>query len=91
MLARLNRLCGTVGPSLLQSRTTIMVTRVHKPPLIGTDPLNTPQKIIDKAVVHSDDDKWMLYEVKRIHVINYYLRYILSRFLRKNNCTTTSS
>ena len=67
MLHRLNnRLCGAVSSYVVQTRNTVIVKRVHKPPLIGTNPMTTPQKIIDKAVVHSDDDKWMLYEVEPV-------------------------
>ena len=63
MLHRINpRLCRAVTNTINQKRTTIIVKRVHKPPLIGTDPFKTPQKVLDEAVTHTDDDKWMLYE-----------------------------
>ena len=64
LLPRLcSRLSRIVSSTRIQTRNTIIVKRVHKPPLIGDKPLETPQKYIDEAVVHSDDDKWMLYEV----------------------------
>ena len=31
--------------------------------LLGNHPLDTPQRILDREVIHSDDDRWMLYEV----------------------------
>ena len=66
MLHRLGaRLCVAGSGYLAQTRNTVIVKRVHKPPLIGNNPMETPQKIVDKAVVHSDDDKWMLYEVEK--------------------------
>ena len=65
MLHRINpRLCRAVTNTINQKRTTIIVKRVHKPPLIGTDPFKTPQKVLDEAVTHTDDDKWMLYEAE---------------------------
>ena len=92
MLHRLNnRLCGAVSSYVAQTRNTVIVKRVHKPPLIGTNPMTTPQKIIDKAVVHSDDDKWMLYEVEPVQPKKKINSTVLSRSLRNINCTTVSS
>ena len=80
MLPRLrSRLCGPVSSSIIQTRNTVIVKRVHKPPLIGDNPLKTPQKVIDKAVVHSDDDKWMLYEVSEKNQTHHNIKLILLR------------
>jgi len=68
-----------VSSYVVQTRNTVIVKRVHKPPLIGTNPMTTPQKIIDKAVVHSDDDKWMLYEVVEKHQLHHSIKLILLR------------
>lgn len=56
--------------------------RVHKPPLIevqGHHPLETPQRILDKEVVHSDDDRWMLYEVEEKYQPHHKIKLILLR------------
>jgi len=80
MLHRLNtRLCVAGSQYLVQTRNTVIVKRVHKPPLIGNNPMETPQKIVDKAVVHSDDDKWMLYEVVEKHQLHHNIKLILLR------------
>jgi len=80
MLHRINpRLCRAVTNTINQKRTTIIVKRVHKPPLIGTDPFKTPQKVLDEAVTHTDDDKWMLYEVIEKHQLHHTIKLILLR------------
>eukprot|EP00088_Acartia_fossae_P034792 TRINITY_DN35754_c0_g1_i1.p1 TRINITY_DN35754_c0_g1~~TRINITY_DN35754_c0_g1_i1.p1 ORF type:complete len:294 (-),score=38.94 TRINITY_DN35754_c0_g1_i1:202-1083(-) len=51
----------------LSSRNTVIVKRVYKPPLVQThskEPLEVPQHIIDKSVIHTDDDKYMVYEIE---------------------------
>jgi len=57
----------------------VIVKRVHKPPLIGDSPLNTPQRIIDKQVIHSDDDKWMVYEIDEKYQPHHKIKLILLR------------
>jgi len=60
----------------------VIVKRVHKPPLVkipGKTELQTPQSIIDKKVVHSDDDKWMIYEVEEKSQPNHSVKVILLR------------
>eukprot|EP00092_Neocalanus_flemingeri_P035550 GFUD01038695.1.p1 GENE.GFUD01038695.1~~GFUD01038695.1.p1 ORF type:complete len:289 (-),score=64.81 GFUD01038695.1:37-903(-) len=76
------KFCKTVSSSFIQSRNTVIVKRVHKPPLIevpGETPLNTPQRIIDKQVAHTDDDKWMLYEVEEKFQPHHKVKLILLR------------
>jgi len=73
------KLCRTVGGSFFQKRNTVIVKRVHKPPLIGDDPFSTPQRVLDEAVVHSDDDKWMLYEVEEKFQPHHKVKLILLR------------
>lgn len=66
----------------MQKRNTVIVKRVHKPPLFkvqGKSELETPQRIIDKNVVHSDDDKWMIYEVEEKHQPHHEIKLILLR------------
>ena len=41
--------------------------------------MRTPQKDIDAAVVHSDDDKWMLYEVEEKAQFHHNVKVILLR------------
>jgi len=80
MFLRLSsRLCRTAQPCLAQTRNTVIVKRVHKPPLIGDDPLNTPQKLLDAAVHHSDDDKWMEYEVLEKYQHHHKIKLIMLR------------
>ena len=80
MLHRINpRLCRAVTNTITQTRTTITVKRVHKPPLIGDVPLKTPQKQLDEAVRHTDDDKWMIYEVVEKSQHHHNVKLILLR------------
>ena len=41
--------------------------------------MKTPQKVIDDAVVHSDDDKWMLYDVQEKSQLHHNVKVILLR------------
>ena len=80
MLHRLcPRLCRAVSNNLTQTRTTIIVKRVHKPPLVGNKPLETSQKTLDESVKHTDDDKWMLYEVVEKSQRHHTIKVILLR------------
>jgi len=83
MLQRIKpALCKTISSNFIQSRNTVIVKRVHKPPLIkipGVTPLETPQRIIDNSVVHSDDDRWMLYEVDEKFQPHHKIKLILLR------------
>ena len=45
----------------------------------GKSEVETPQRIIDKNVVHSDDDKWMIYEVEEKHQPHHEIKLILLR------------
>ena len=42
----------------------------------GCDPLATPQHIVNKSVVHTEDDKYMIYEIEELkqedHKVGYY-------------------
>jgi len=74
--------CKAVSRSYMPTRNTVIVKRVHKPPLIeipGHHPLDTPQRILDKEVVHSDDDRWMLYEVEEKFQPHHKIKLILLR------------
>jgi len=90
MLKSLSHRLKTLSPYLQQSsplsltpvRCTVIVKRVHKPPLVtlpGRSALETPQHLIDKQVIHSDDDKWMIYEVEEKHQEDYQVKVILLR------------
>jgi len=83
MLHRLqSNLCRAISQNVFQSRSTVIVKRVHKPPLIeipGLTPLETPQRILDEKVVHSDDDKWMTYEIEEKHQPHHKVKLILLR------------
>ena len=59
----LNRLSPLVKTT---SRNTVIVKRVYRPPLVtavNRDVFETAQSVIDKSVVHTDDDKYMVYEI----------------------------
>jgi len=74
--------CKAVSRSFMPSRNTVIVKRVHKPPLIetpGNHPLDTPQRILDREVIHSDDDRWMLYEVEEKFQPHHKIKLILLR------------
>ena len=100
------KLCRAATNNLTQTRTTIIVKRVHKPPLIGglffqmpggclqssldsdlfymflftgNKPLETSQKTLDASVKHTDDDKWMLYEVVEKAQHHHTVKVILLR------------
>jgi len=83
MLQRIKpALCKSISSSFIPSRNTVIVKRVHKPPLIkipGATPLETPQRIIDSSVVDSDDDRWMLYEVEEKFQPHHKVKLILLR------------
>ena len=72
MLGRGLVLINRLSPAVLKTstRNTVIVKRVHKPPLVslgGRDPRHTPQSVIDKSVVHTDDDKYMVYNVEELY------------------------
>jgi hypothetical protein len=48
-----------VAPSFLQNGLPLF----H---CLGRDPLATPQHIVDKSVIHTEDDKYMIYEVEEL-------------------------
>jgi len=61
---------------------TVIVKRVYKPPLVkiaGRTPLETPQHLVDKSVVGSDDDKWLIYEVEEKSQPHHDVKLILLR------------
>jgi len=65
-----------------QVLATVIVKRVYKPPLVklpGRSPLETPQHLVDKSVVGSDDDKWLLYEVEEKSQLHHDVKLILVR------------
>lgn len=89
-------MCRSVPCFLSQSRNTVIVKRVHKPLLVkvpGKTELETPQKLIDKQVVHSDDDKWMIYEIEEMSQPHHEVKVILLRnvddFGKKGQIVTT--
>lgn len=74
-----NRLTPFVKQS---TRNTVIVKRVYKPPLVTTttrSPLETPQHIIDKSVVHTDDDKYMVYRIEEFEQDDHLVKVILLR------------
>jgi len=52
----------------LSSRNAVIVSRVYKPPLVGIKEnslrARVPQKLIDDSVIHTEDDKYMVYKVE---------------------------
>jgi len=76
------KFCKTVSSSFIQSRNTVIVKRVHKPPILeiaGQSPHEIPQNMIDKRVVDTDDDRWMLYEVEEKFQPHHKVKLILLR------------
>ena len=45
----------------------------------GNKPLETSQKTLDEGVRHTDDDKWMLYDVVEMHQAHHTVKVILLR------------
>ena len=45
----------------------------------GRTPLETPQHLVDKSVVGSDDDKWLIYEVEEKSQPHHDVKLILLR------------
>ena len=91
------RLCVVGTPHLqTSSRNTVIVKRVYQPPLVtavNRDAFETSQRVIDKSVVNTEDDKYMVYEVEEmwqkqemVKVSMYCIRiptiYILSTSIR---------
>jgi len=70
--------CLSTTPSL----ATVIVKRVYKPPLKtipGVPALETPQHIVDRAIVNADDDRWLVYEVEEKHQPHHSVKLILLR------------
>lgn len=69
MLSSGRSLVGLLGKSVtkLSTRNTVIVKRVWKPPLVKshTGSWKVSQKKIDESVVHTEDDKYMVYEVEQ--------------------------
>jgi len=64
------------------TRNTVIVKRVHKPPLVklrDRDPFEVPRHIIDKSVVHTDDDKYMVYDIEEKSQKYHQVKVILLR------------
>lgn len=64
------------------TRNTVIVKRVHKPPLVkihNRDPFEVPRHVIDKSVIHTDDDKYMLYDVEENFQKEHNVKVILLR------------
>jgi len=62
-------------------RTTVIVKRVHKPPLVKVgdlQPHEVPRHIVDKSVVHTDDDKYMVYNIEEIYQDIHQVKVILT-------------
>jgi hypothetical protein len=61
---------GSNTVTKLSTRNTVIVSRVYKPPLVGVNGKReeltgrVPQKLIDKSVIHTDDDKYMIYQIE---------------------------
>lgn len=66
--------------SLLQRRTTVIVSRIHKPPL-KKGPLNypVPQKVLDESVVDAEDYKYTVYKVEEWKQPEHEVKLILKR------------
>jgi len=69
MLSWSRKLATRLAPAevlKISSRNTVIVKRVHKPPLVkwdnGTGQQQVPQRIIDKSVINTEDCKYMVYE-----------------------------
>jgi len=63
-------------------RFTVIVKRVYKPPLVqipDRTPLETPQGMVDKSVINTDDDKWMIYNVEEKFQPHHKVKVILLR------------
>jgi len=69
MLSTGRSLVGLLGNTVtkLSTRNTVIVKRVYKPPLVEANPATgrVTQKRIDESVVHTEDDKYMVYEVEQ--------------------------
>lgn len=66
----------------LSVRNTVIVRRVNKPPLVtipSCDPLATPQHLVDKSVIHTEDDKYMIYEIEELSQQDHKVKVILLR------------
>jgi len=64
------------------TRNTVIVKRVHKPPLVklrDRDSLEVPRHILDKSVVHTDDDKYMVYDIEEKSQKEHKVKVILLR------------
>jgi ribosomal protein L9 len=69
MLSSSRSLVVLLGKSVtkLSTRNTVIVKRVHKPPLVApnTGSGRVSQKKIDESVIHTDEDKYMVYQVEQ--------------------------
>ena len=52
---------------MIKRNKTLFFCRVYKPPLVGIKEnslrARVPQKLIDDSVIHTEDDKYMVYKV----------------------------
>lgn len=77
-----SKFCRNLALPTVQKRNTVIVKRVHKPPLAkvaGVSELETPQAVVDAQAVHSDDDKWMIYSVEEKYQPHHEVKVILLR------------
>jgi hypothetical protein len=61
---------------------TVIVKRVHKPPLVeipGRPIEEVPQHVIDKELLNTDDDKWLIYEIEEQAQPHHDVKLILLR------------
>jgi len=85
MLSWSRKLATRLAPTevlKISSRNTVIVKRVHKPPLVkwnnGTGQ-PVPQSIIDKSVINTDDCKYMVYEAEELQQPEKLVKLILLR------------
>lgn len=63
--------------SVLQRRTTVIVSRIHKPPL-KTGP-GVTQKVLDESVIDAEDYKYTVYKVEETNQPEHEVKLILTR------------
>jgi len=71
-----------LNPVQTSTRNTVIVKRVHKPPIVeipGWQPHEVPRHKIDKSVIHTEDDKYMVYDIEEKFPVEHTVKVILLR------------
>jgi len=63
--------------TVIQRRNTVIVKRVHKPPLVTGE--HVTQKKIDESVIGTDDDQYCIYQVEEEDQPEHEVKVILKR------------